>query len=91
MLSRTVIRAANAPSIAARRGFHFTRAQLSSPYHYPEGPRSNIPFNPLTKYFGVRYWTTMGTFWVWGYKGKEMLLMGVVAVGFFLPFGIAGK
>lgn len=33
----------------------------------------------------------MGTFWVWGYKGKEMLLMGVVAVGFFLPFGIAGK
>ncbi|KAH8685609.1 cytochrome c oxidase subunit VIIc [Tricladium varicosporioides] len=45
--------------MVARRGFHSTRSQMASPYHYPEGPRSNIPFNPLTKYFAVRYWTFM--------------------------------
>lgn len=43
----------------ARRGFHTTRAQLSSPYHYPEGPFNNIPFNPKTRFFPVRYWTFM--------------------------------
>jgi len=32
---------------------------MSSPYHYPEGPRSNIPFNPLTKWFALRYWGFM--------------------------------
>jgi hypothetical protein len=32
---------------------------MSSPYHYPEGPRSNIPFNPLTKWFALRYWSFM--------------------------------
>merc|ERR1711964_87245 len=25
----------------------------------PEGPRSNIPFNPLTKWFALRYWSFM--------------------------------
>jgi cytochrome c oxidase subunit 7c len=45
--------------MVARRGFHSTRAQMSSPFHYPEGPRSNIPFNPLTKFFVVRYWLFM--------------------------------
>jgi cytochrome c oxidase subunit 7c len=45
--------------MVARRGFHSTRAQMSSPYHYPEGPRSNIPFNPLTKWFAIRYWGFM--------------------------------
>ena len=45
----------------ARRGFSTTRPQLASPYHYPEGPRSNIPFNPMTKFFAVRYWGFMGT------------------------------
>ncbi|KAA6410387.1 MAG: cytochrome-c oxidase chain viic [Lasallia pustulata] len=59
MLARSVIRASTAPSLVARRGFHATRARLSSPFHYPEGPRSNIPFNPLTKYFAFRYWTFM--------------------------------
>src|SRR5882757_4696536 len=60
MLSRTALRASSSTSaIVARRGFHSTRAQLSSPYHYPEGPRSNIPFNPLTKWFALRYWTFM--------------------------------
>lgn len=51
------------PSVAntvSRRGFHSTRAQMSSPYHYPEGPRNNIPFNPMTKFFAVRYWGFMG-------------------------------
>lgn len=58
MLSRTALRPFNQ---AARRGFHSTRAQLASPYHYPEGPRSNIPFNPMTRFFAVRYWGFMGT------------------------------
>ena len=57
--ARTVARL---PATAARRGFHTTPRQMGSPYHYPEGPRSNIPFNPLTKWFAVRYWTFMGTF-----------------------------
>ncbi|KAK2799452.1 hypothetical protein FQN51_006939 [Onygenales sp. PD_10] len=42
-----------------RRGFHSTRAQMSSPYHYPEGPRTNIPFNPMTRFFFWRYWAFM--------------------------------
>jgi len=48
--------------MAARRGFHSTRTQMSSPYHYPEGPRNNLPFNPLTKFFAFRYWAFMGAF-----------------------------
>lgn len=60
MISRTALRAAKAPSIIATRGFRASAARLSSPYHYPEGPRSNIPFNPLTKYFAFRFWGTMG-------------------------------
>ena len=47
---------------AVRRGFHSTRAQLSSPYHYPEGPRSNIPFNPRTRFFWLRYWGFCGEY-----------------------------
>ncbi|KAF2480024.1 IKI3 family-domain-containing protein [Neohortaea acidophila] len=43
----------------ARRGFHSTRPRFASPYHYPEGPRNNIPFNPLTRFFYVRYWGSM--------------------------------
>ncbi|KAF2117498.1 cytochrome c oxidase subunit VIIc [Lophiotrema nucula] len=58
MLARAATRA---PTLMARRGFHSTRAQLASPYHYPEGPRSNLPFNPLTKWFAVRYWAFMAT------------------------------
>lgn len=60
MLSRTAMRAPTAANMIARRGFHSTRAQLASPYHYPEGPRNNIPFNPLTRFFFIRYWTFMG-------------------------------
>ncbi|KAK5656270.1 hypothetical protein OQA88_5033 [Cercophora sp. LCS_1] len=57
MLARAAIRAA--PRSVARRGFQTTRAQLSSPYHYPEGPLNNIPFNPRTKYFAFRFWGFM--------------------------------
>jgi len=56
MLSRSTMRV----NTIARRGFHTTRPQLSSPYHYPEGPRNNIPFNPMTRFFAFRYWTFMG-------------------------------
>ncbi|KAF2864050.1 hypothetical protein K470DRAFT_254377 [Piedraia hortae CBS 480.64] len=45
----------------SRRGLHSTRAQLSSPYHYPEGPRSNLPFNPRGRFFALQYWGFMGT------------------------------
>ncbi|KAI2787406.1 hypothetical protein POX_f07770 [Penicillium oxalicum] len=48
-------------NVVARRGFSTTRTQLGSPYHYAEGPRSNIPFNPLTKHFFWRYWAFMVT------------------------------
>jgi cytochrome c oxidase subunit 7c len=43
-------------NIMGRRMFHATRARLSSPYHYPEGPYSNLPFNTKTRFFAVRYW-----------------------------------
>ncbi|KAH8602143.1 cytochrome c oxidase subunit VIIc [Bisporella sp. PMI_857] len=59
MLSRATTRASASTMMVARRGFHSTRTQMSSPYHYPEGPRSNIPFNPLTKFFAFRYWSFM--------------------------------
>ncbi|KAK5997721.1 Cytochrome c oxidase polypeptide VIIc [Cladobotryum mycophilum] len=48
-------------SLVARRGFHTTRARMSSPYHYPEGAYSNIPFNPRSKWFGAGYWGFMAT------------------------------
>ncbi|KAM9877212.1 cytochrome-c oxidase chain VIIc [Verticillium dahliae] len=61
MLSRAVTRAATqAPSVVARRGFHATRSRMSSPFHYPEGPRSNIPFNPKSKVFPFLFWGFMG-------------------------------
>lgn len=59
MLSRAVVRAAPRVPATASRAFHSTPARFSSPYHYPDGPLSNLPFNPRTKYFAVRYWTTM--------------------------------
>jgi cytochrome c oxidase subunit 7c len=68
--SHSVFRAASLTTRVARRGLHATPSRMSSPYHYPEGPRSNIPFNPLTKYFALRYWTFMG-----GQDPKLNLLM----------------
>lgn len=60
MLSRAAIRTSQA--VAGRRAFHVTARRFSSPYHYPEGPYSNLPFNPKGKFFGVGYWGTMFTF-----------------------------
>ncbi|KAJ9196866.1 hypothetical protein DTO164E3_6115 [Paecilomyces variotii] len=61
MNAATAIRARMAANLVARRGFSTTRAQLASPYHYAEGPRTSIPFNPLTRFFWLRYWAFMVT------------------------------
>ncbi|KAI1433461.1 cytochrome-c oxidase chain VIIc [Xylaria sp. CBS 124048] len=42
-------------SMITRRAFHATRARFSSPYHYAEGPYSNLPFNPKTRFFALRF------------------------------------
>lgn len=54
MFSRAAVRATT--QVAGRRGFHATRSQMSSPYHYPEGPYTNIPFNPKAKTFPLLFW-----------------------------------
>lgn len=59
MLSRAATRTTT--SLVTRRGFHATRARLSSPYHYPEGAYSNLPFNPHSKWFGPGFWAFMAT------------------------------
>jgi cytochrome c oxidase subunit 7c len=61
MLARAPLRstASAAQQIVARRAFTTTRARMSSPYHYPEGPLSNIPFNPRKKGFAIGYWSFM--------------------------------
>lgn len=89
MLARTAIRASKAPSMIASRGFRTSTARLSSPYHYPEGPRSNLPFNPLTKYFAYRYWGTMGK--PLGSTISSDSADRKTAFFFGLPFGIAGR
>ncbi|QDS76490.1 hypothetical protein FKW77_005244 [Venturia effusa] len=62
MLPQATLRASSMASrTVARRGFSTTRVLKDSPYHYPEGPRNNLPFNPLTKFFAVRYWGFMIT------------------------------
>lgn len=61
MLARSTLRAQAATAMIARRGFSSSRMQMSSPYHYPEGPRSNIPFNPLTRFFYLRFIGFCGT------------------------------
>jgi len=88
MLARATFRAASAPALVARRGFQSTRAQMSSPYHYPEGPRSNLPFDPLKRGFAFKYWGFMGERRRAAIAAQE--LTGT-ATGFGLPFGLAGK
>lgn len=44
----------------ARRGFHTSRAQFKSPYHYPEGPHTTLPFNARSKWFPLCFWTFAG-------------------------------
>ncbi|KAK0626332.1 hypothetical protein B0T14DRAFT_509718 [Immersiella caudata] len=78
MLARAVTRAAPAQrQIVARRGFQTTRAQMSSPYHYPEGPYSNLPFNTKTKFFAFRYWAFMTTGFAlpFGIAGASILIL----------------
>jgi cytochrome c oxidase subunit 7c len=75
MLSRTAMRMPTvANQIVARRGFSSTRTQLASPYHYPEGPRSNLPFNPLTKFFALRFWGFMGELPSYKSRAKSLVL-----------------
>lgn len=92
MNAAVALRARMATSAVARRGFSTTRAQLGSPYHYPEGPRSNIPFNPLTRFFFLRYWAFMSrlslSIGVGDICGLTFGLL--IAVGFGTPFAIAG-
>lgn len=54
MFSRAAVRATT--QVAGRRGFQSTRVQMSSPFHYPEGPYTNIPFNPKAKTFPLLFW-----------------------------------
>ncbi|EWC45732.1 hypothetical protein DRE_05069 [Drechslerella stenobrocha 248] len=42
-------------SSMTRRNFSTSASRMSSPYHYPTGPRSNIPFNPLSRFFALRF------------------------------------
>lgn len=81
MISAAAARAAQrtTTSLVSRRAFHATRARLSSPYHYPEGPYTNIPFNPKTKFFFVRYWLFMATgfFAPFGIAGKFSTSLGL--------------
>ena len=64
MIAGTASRAASQRVMAAlvsRRGFHATRARLSSPYHYPDGPYTNLPFNPKTRFFALRFFLYCAT------------------------------
>jgi hypothetical protein len=78
MLARATFRAAATPAAVARRGFQTTRAARGghgptaagqSPYHYPEGPRSNLPFDPLKKGFAIKFWA---------YAGKRTSSLGML-------------
>jgi cytochrome c oxidase subunit 7c len=53
-----MIAACAASRLAARRAFHTSRAQRASPYHYPEGPLSTVPFgiNTKGKWFPLGFW-----------------------------------
>src|ERR1700761_4972677 len=94
MLSQSAVRASTTTALVARRGFHATRARLASPYHYPEGPRSNLPFNPLTKFFAIRYWGFMGMLWLpETYRAFSTLPPPCIGPPFAagLPFAVACK
>ncbi|ETI22322.1 hypothetical protein G647_06396, partial [Cladophialophora carrionii CBS 160.54] len=56
-----LLRARMATRLVARRGFTSTTRRMDafSPYHYPEGPYTNLPFNPKTRFFWLRYWLFM--------------------------------
>ncbi|KAJ5745379.1 hypothetical protein N7520_010561 [Penicillium odoratum] len=89
MYASSAIRARLA-NVAVRRGFSTTRAQFGSPYHYAEGPRTNIPFNPLTKHFFWRYWAFMSSSHITPRpQTHNTNVEPPLAVGFGAPFAIA--
>jgi cytochrome c oxidase subunit 7c len=53
MFSRAATRTTT--SLVTRRAFHATRPRMSSPYHYSEGPYSNLPFNPHKRTFALKF------------------------------------
>lgn len=53
-IRRTAFAAKQAPFMIARRNLSVS-APRAGGFHYPEGPRSNLPFNPLTRFFALRY------------------------------------
>jgi cytochrome c oxidase subunit 7c len=91
MLAQSAVRARLAVAPVARRGFSTTRARFDSPYHYPEGPRSNLPFNTQTRFFAVRYWAFMGAFETIMLWPQREFTDSSAATGFGLPFAVAGK
>ncbi|KIV99296.1 uncharacterized protein PV09_09063 [Verruconis gallopava] len=50
---------ARSMQFTGRRAFSTTRVMQGG--HYAEGPGSNIPFNPKTRFFWLRYWGFMTT------------------------------
>jgi cytochrome c oxidase subunit 7c len=91
MLGQTANRARLASSQVARRGFSSSQIQRSSPFHYPEGPRSNIPFNPHTRFFAFRYWGFMGAPLSQRWGISQIADVSLTATGFGIPFALAGK
>lgn len=74
MSPQSILRASpRAANMISRRMFHATRARLSSPYHYAEGPYTNLPFNTKTRFFAFRYWAYMitGFFTPFGIAGAS--------------------
>ena len=55
MFARNALRSTT--SVARRSAQQ--QARNASFYHYPDGPRNNIPFNPKTRFFWFRYWGFM--------------------------------
>lgn len=87
MIAHNAVRARLAASPLTRRAFSTTRAQMVG-FHYPEGARSSLPFNPLTRFFAFRYWTFCGK--TTSQRSEDAFADVCLAVGFGLPFGVAG-
>ena len=60
MISSTTSRSASR-ALVHQRNFATSRIRYREHPHYPEGPRSNIPFDPLHKYFAFKFWGFCGT------------------------------
>ncbi|KAI9756335.1 MAG: hypothetical protein M1815_003757 [Lichina confinis] len=52
--NRSAVQAARLVSRSSHRSFHRTGSRLGG--HYPEGPLSNLPFNPRKPSFVYKYW-----------------------------------